>query len=404
MDRLVGKALPSVATQNNEMKIVLLSHPEFLGHQSMPRYTNMLCEGMKRRGHDVEVLAPQAKFTGRIGGNRLRKWMGYIDQYLVFPRVLRSKLRSCPPDTLFVVTDHALGPWVPLVRDKRHVIHCHDFLAQRSAKGEIPENPTGFTGRIYQAYIRNGYSAGRNFISVSRKTREDLHEFLGHKPAISEVVYNGIDIRYNRIDTHQARSRVKSLIGADTSNGYLLHVGGNQWYKNRYGVIKIYEAWRRISNQNLPLVMIGTAADDRLISARKSSPFSSDIYFVSNADDADIVSAYNGAVVFLFPSLAEGFGWPIAEAMACGCPVITTNEAPMTEVGGTAAKYISRMPSDPSLEESWANSSAGAVADILSLTPEQYNIVVKNGLDNVTRFNEERALDNIENIYTQASR
>ena len=56
--------------------------------------------------------------------------------------------------------------------------------------------------------------------------------------------------------------------------------------------------------------------------------------------------AYVGASLFLFPSLAEGFGWPIAEAMASGCPVITTNKRPMTEVTKGTGRLIEKMPKE----------------------------------------------------------
>ena len=69
-------------------------------------------------------------------------------------------------------------------------------------------------------------------------------------------------------------------------------------------------------------------------------------------EDDILVSAYQGACFLIFPSLMEGFGWPVVEAMASGCPVITTGEPPMNEVGGDAAIYISRCPS-PSERSSW---------------------------------------------------
>jgi len=87
----------------------------------------------------------------------------------------------------------ALGPWVPVVRDRPHVVHVHDLLALRSALGEIPENPTSITGRIYQRYIRRGFQKARHFVSISRKTQADLHRVGGVSAITSEVVYNGLN-------------------------------------------------------------------------------------------------------------------------------------------------------------------------------------------------------------------
>jgi glycosyltransferase involved in cell wall biosynthesis len=81
-----------------------------------------------------------------------------------------------------------------------------------------------------------------------------------------------------------------------------------------------------------------------LTKSLESSPYKADIHWLSGIDDEHVAHAYSGAAVFLFPSLGEGFGWPIAEAMASGCPVVTTDEAPMTEVAGEAGFLIPRRP------------------------------------------------------------
>jgi hypothetical protein len=175
------------------VNIVLFAHPTFLGHQSMPRFAHMLADGMRARGHEVAMWAPQAKLVNLPAPRALKKWLGYLDQYVLFPMQVRKRLRQCSPATIFVFTDQALGPWVPLLTDQARVVHCHDFLAQRSVLGEIPENPGSWTGYQYQAYIRRGYAQGMHFISVSERTKADLHRFLPVAPISSEVVYNGLN-------------------------------------------------------------------------------------------------------------------------------------------------------------------------------------------------------------------
>src|SRR5688572_11535918 len=162
----------------------------------MPRFANMLAEGMKQRGHTVNIWSPTSTFNKLPGSAFMKKWLGYIDQFIIFPLIVRRRIKSLSPDTLFVFTDHALGPWVPLVSDRLHVIHCHDFLAQQSAAGEIPENVTGWTGRQYQQLIWRGYSKGKNFISVSLNTRSALQRFLPAPAQRSEMVYNGLNQRF----------------------------------------------------------------------------------------------------------------------------------------------------------------------------------------------------------------
>lgn len=359
----------------------------------------MLAEGMKKRGHQVELWSPGPRFYNLPLPKVFKKWLGYLDQYVVFPAQVRKRLKTTNPNTLFVLTDHALGPWLPLVADRPHVVHCHDFLAQQSALGLIPENPTSWTGKQYQAYIRNGYSQGKNFISVSNKTQHDLHRFLEASVIESDVVYNGLNQSFEAKDLATARSYISNKTGLDLNQGYLLHIGGNQWYKNRLGIIEIYDAWRDQQKTTAPLLLVGELPDVVLNERVNQSKYKSEIHSFNNIEDNLISDIYSGATVFLFPSLAEGFGWPIAEAMACGCPVITTDEAPMTEVAGNAAFLIPKQPSNKLEVKAWAANAAKIVEDISSFSPEKRKNVTDAGIENSKRFNVDHALDQIENIY-----
>ncbi|MCJ8210232.1 glycosyltransferase [Mucilaginibacter sp. RS28] len=381
------------------MRIVFFTHPAFLNSQSMPRFATMLAEGMKGKGHEVELWNPEAFFYKAPVPDKLKKWMGYLDQFIAFPLKVRKALKQQPVDTLYVFTDHALGPWVPLVADRPHVIHCHDFLAQRSAMGEIPENVTGITGRKYQEFIRNGYKRGQNFISVSKKTEQDLLFFLNRKPRFSTVIYNGLNSGFQPLQPQRVRQSIQAETGIDVSNGYLLHVGGNQWYKNRVGVVKIYKEWRAQYQQRLPLLLIGAAPTAGLLEEASASDYSEDIYFLVGKGDDFVQNAYAGATLFLFPSLAEGFGWPIAEAMASGCPVITTNEAPMTEVGGIAASYIPKMPHDTAELREWLKIAAKVLQETVNLSVEAREAIINSGYLNIKKFDLDQALNLVEQAY-----
>jgi glycosyltransferase involved in cell wall biosynthesis len=377
------------------MRIVLFTHPAFLKQQSMPRFTNMLSVNLCNRRHHVEIYSPKAYFSRLPLKGGLKKWLGYIDQFLIFPLVVKRKLKT-NTNTIYVFTDHALGIWVPLTKHLPTLVICHDFLAQRSAESEIPQNPTGLTGRIYQKLIRNGYSVADNFISVSKQTQQDLHRFLAHTPLMSKVVYNGLNNSFKVIEQEQARVMIGEQINIDVSNGYILHIGGNQWYKNRIGVVKIYSAWRSVYNISVPLLLIGAVPSNELKEEIRQSAYKADIFTQSNIADEYINAAYSGALALLFPSIAEGFGWPIAEAMACGCPVITTDEAPMTEVGGDAACYITVMPLDEIAVARWATDAAAILQSVIS-TEIYRSEIIKKGLLNSNRFNTNNAIDEIEN-------
>ena len=297
------------------MTIVFFSNPDFFGAEkmpqfnSMPRFTTMLAEGMTERGHRVKIWSPGSTFFNMPVKGAMKKWLGYVDQYLVFPSAVRRMMKECPEDTLFVFTDQAQGPWVRLVEKRKHVMHCHDFLAQFSALDLIPEFKTSWTGKKYQKFIRSGYHKAKNFISVSHKTHSDLKQLIGDKANNGSVVYNGLDASYKQLDRSKSRMILTNKTGVNLTNGYLMHIGGNQWYKNRLGVVEIYIAWRDLGN-TLPLLLIGAAPSEELAKVINESNYKDDIHAISGLSDIYVRHAYSGASLFLFPSIAEGFGWP----------------------------------------------------------------------------------------------
>lgn len=381
------------------MNIVILSHPEFTEIKSIKRFTEMLRSGLSSKGHRVEVYTPEAVLMNKLKIPGLRKWMGYIDSLLIFPMRFKRLMKNMPHDTLFVLTDNALGPWMSMLKDKPHVIHCHDFLAYYSSTGKITENPTSSTGKIYQNLIKKGFCQGKNFISVSKKTKADLENILSEKPRLSEVIYNGLNPVFSPIDVRTSRNEISRLCSADLSAGYIMNIGVNVWYKNKIGVMKIYEKWRETTGKSLPLLMVGPNPGIEVQDRIKVSPYASDIFMIENLSDEQIVKCYSGASVMLFPSLYEGFGWPIAEALACACPVITTNEAPMNEVGSTFAYYINKMPKESALQDTWALSSANELDRVLSLQDEEISTSKSNGIRYAKGFNQIDTMDKIENIY-----
>lgn len=381
------------------MNIVLFSHPAFMHSQSMPRFARMLEEAYLARGHRVQMWSPQARVYNWVPHGRLSKWAGYIDQYILFPAWVRKHLKQQSADTLFVFCDQALGPWVPLVKHRPHVVHTHDLLALRSALHEIPENPTSWSGRLYQRYIRRGFQQGQHFISISNKSRDDLHRFGKVSPVTSEVVYNGLNYPYAPVPPEEAKKILEQAGLPVHAEGMLMHVSGNDWYKNVPGIVRIYAHYARAHQNPLPLWLIGCRIDQRLQEALAEVPSQGEVLFLHGLDNQVLQAAYSLSRTFLFPSLAEGFGWPIIEAQACGCPVITTDEAPMNEVGGSAARYLPRLRAGDDVQD-WAQRGAAVLAKLLADEAARADLSAQ-GVAWAGRFNADAAIEGYLRIYRQ---
>lgn len=367
--------------------------------QSMPRFARMIGGAMQAKGYEVDYWAPQAWVHALFGNTRLAKWAGYVDQYLLFPLQVKARLLRQPPGTLFVFCDQALGPWVPLVKHLPHVVHAHDLLALRSALGLIPQNPTSSTGRIYQRYIRRGFRQARHFISVSKRTQSDLVEHGQVQPLTSCVVYNGLNYPYKPMPQARAFQKL-SMAGLPANNeGMVLHVGGGQWYKNTAGIIHLYARYAARHEHPLPLWMISPhPSSPEVVDALKQVPAQGRVLFYQGIDNAALEAAYSVARAFLFPSLAEGFGWPIVEAQACGCPVITTNDSPMNEIAGPVASYLPVLQPGDDIS-AWAERGADALEAVLHMDDKEQALQRQRRMTWAAQFTTHKAIEGYLSIY-----
>jgi glycosyltransferase involved in cell wall biosynthesis len=380
------------------MKLILFCHPQFMRSQSMPRFARMLQEAYEARGIQVDAWSPQARFRRLIARGAAAKWAGYLDQYLLFPLSVRRRLKHVAPETLFVFCDQAMGPWIPLVADRPHVVHAHDLLALRSALGDIPENPTSWTGRVYQRFIRRGVRHAAHFISVSNKTREDLHRFAGVRPLTSEVVHNGLNYPYSRMSATEARGTLAAAGFPAAEHGMLLHVGSGQWYKNLRGVIALYACYVERHDSPLPLWCIGPQPGPEVRELMRTIPAQGKVLFFSKIENRTLQALYSHARALLFPSLAEGFGWPLIEAAACGCAALTTAEPPMSEISGPRAAHVSRLQLHEDLR-AWASRAAQVLDALLDKVAAEGSAAVEQSSRWAARFDGNKTIDRYLEIY-----
>ncbi len=142
--------------------------------------------------------------------------------------------------------------------------------------------------------------------------------------------------------------------------------------------------------------MVGCEPGEALRRSADSMPRGGQVRFMVGLSDDQVRAAYNLAALFLFPSLDEGFGWPIAESMACGTPVLTTDAPPMTEVGGEAAAYLRRrQPADVN----WADDGGRIIEDLISESRADRENRQQRCLKQAANFTAANALDAYETIY-----
>jgi len=182
------------------------------------------------------------------------------------------------------------------------------------------------------------------------------------------------------------------------SEGFLISVSGNQWYKNRIGVLRIYNEYCKQVANPLPMVLIGPEPSDSMKRVAGYMPENGKLFILVNPSNQAVNAAYSLSKALVFPSAAEGFGWPIAEAIACGCPVLTTRLAPMTEVGGDVAYYIEPVHSFSNVDD-WVFDSVEILKYLLSRSDEEQVVRREMGYEYVKKFNTDVALDEYEKIY-----
>jgi glycosyltransferase involved in cell wall biosynthesis len=366
------------------MKVLLVANYLNDGQESMQRFAALLARGLLQAGHEVQTLRPYACFGSlHPSSHGFGKWLGYVDKFAVFPPLLRSALKSVD---VVHICDHSNAFYIRYMRSIPHIITCHDLLAIRSALGEIPQNHTAWTGRRLQRLIVKGLTRAQHVVCVSEATRRDLLRTVDIPESRVSCTYNSLNYPYSRMERFEAASRVRRL-GVDPSQLFFLHVGGNQWYKNRLGVLRIFSILAgRLAARSPKLVMVGkpwTAEMRRFIVEHGQAGATLEL---SGVSEEDLRALYSTAAMMIFPSLHEGFGWPIIEAQACGCPVATTNRPPMNEIGGNAAVYI-----DPEDLETAAVAIQGSL--------ERSAGIRESSLANAARYQVSAMIDSYLSLY-----
>jgi len=228
-------------------------------------------------------------------------------------------------------------------------------------------------------------------IAVSESTKKDILRNVDIEEDKVSVIHEGYDKRFRKTDS--GRSIVTTGKYGIRSK-YLLFVGMLEPRKNISRLIDAYGLLSDETRSEYSLVIAGAKGwmyEDIFRSAGLiRSP--GKVIFTGHVPDDDLVDLYNGAELFIYPSLYEGFGLPVIEAMACGVPVITSNISSLPEVSGNAARLI-----DPVNIADIKDS----MEFILSNSSVRQGMIEK-GLENVKRFSYEKMAKETLGLYNKA--
>ena len=231
----------------------------------------------------------------------------------------------------------------------------------------------------YQRVLRHLYLKCRNVICVSEYTRREFVEWSGFPAERAVTVYNGVS-------SALARGRGAKPLPFS----YVLYVGNRRPHKNLRRLITGY-ARSKLPTNGIRLVLTGHP-DGELERAAAAAGAPSTLYFAGDPDQEGIASLYGGAHMVAYPSLYEGFGLPILEAMMAGVPVLTSSVTSMPEVAGNAASLV-----DPTSIEDIV-----AALDRLAFDAELRQLLVARGYERVERFSWDASAGQVWEIVARA--
>ncbi len=280
------------------------------------------------RGHRLRFYAHTPPDDDLLLATHSAEW-----RVMPFPRLwthirLSLEMALNAPDVLFVPA-HV----IPLLHPKHCVVTVHDlgYLA-------YPQMHPSFSRQYLTISTRWNVRVAAHVIADSEATRRDLHARLSVNPAKVSVVYPGYDKqRFQPVRDKQQIEKTREKYGI--RERYVLFLGTVQPRKN---LTRLAEAFAQIGDPRTQLVIAGRRGwlTDDLYRHADTLALGERVRFPGYIAQEDVPALLTGATVFAFPSLYEGFGLPVLEAMACGTPVLCSNAASLPEVAGDAALLV----------------------------------------------------------------
>jgi len=280
---------------------------------------------------DTSVIKSTANFkVVEIPGGPYPLW-----EQFKLPRIAKSY--NC--DIL-----HCTSNTAPYYKSIPLITTLHDIIYMEGSILKLLLNKASLYqkfGNLYRRIIVGKVvQNSRRLITVSNFEKENITNFYKLKNKDIQTVYNGVNQKFTvNIDAdHKTRVKVKY----ELPENYMLHIANKDPRKNTKKVLMAFNEYLKRTTNTQKLLMLGCKDADLkiMLNDMEAIDLYEHIIITGYVSDEDLPVLYQMSQLFLFPSLREGFGIPIIEAMACGVPVITSNTSSMPEVAGNAAHLI----------------------------------------------------------------
>jgi glycosyltransferase involved in cell wall biosynthesis len=246
---------------------------------------------------------------------------------------------------------NVLPEWVP--RQCATVVTLHDLAFLR-----FPAVLTRAKRIYHRTFTIRSLRHATMLITVSDSTRQDAHELVGIPTEHMQTVYPCIDTRFSNVLDEEKVQTFREQQGL--RDGYILYLGTLEPRKNITTLIDAYAQLRHRHGTREKLVLAGGKGwlYDAIFAKVRQLGLESEVLFPGFVSDSEQDLWYRAASAFAYPSLYEGFGIPVAEALACGVPVVTSNVSSLPEAGAQIALCV-----DPHDSEALAEALHHALTD-----------------------------------------
>ena len=354
ISRLYSEILPRMCELDDSLRVTLFTEGRL--KQELPthrRIAHVPIPPMRRCLRPACLWGPAIPKARRLAR---RLWMG-------------SGKGQVWHSTYYTLPESWDGPQVVTVHDMIHERFSHLFRTPWHDE--------------FRARKRACVLAADRVICVSETTRQDVQNVYGLDAAKIQVISHGHG------DVFRPIAYAECPVNPPIAEPFLLYVGSRAPYKDFHGLIKAYSIWRE--RADVALVVVGerwSAEEARLL---VKLGIEDRVHLVRDVDDENLCCLYNQAVAFVYPSLWEGFGIPLLEAMACGCPIVASRIPSTLEVAGECPVYF---------EPAGVDSLCAAFA--LALSEGRDSKRVWAGFERVKRYSWDKTAQQTLEVYRAA--